>query len=55
MNFEELVGHVDHHVEVVTYPDAAGKVINVAVECFDCHVVLYDRTKGDDEQEQVTL
>jgi len=55
VTFEELAQHADHHVEVVTYSNAEGKTVNAAVECFDCHIVIYDRTKGDDEEGQVAV
>jgi hypothetical protein len=36
-NFDSLVAHKGHKIEIVTY----GKE-NVAVECVDCNEVLFD-------------
>lgn len=40
-NFETLLDHVGHRVEVVTYEDEQA-VFNVAIECTDCNMVLLD-------------
>ena len=39
-SFEELVQHTGHNVEIVTYGQEIAQ--NVAVECEDCHEVLFD-------------
>jgi hypothetical protein len=38
-NYDELVRHVGHFIECVTYPDG-----RVALECVMCAEVLYDLT-----------
>lgn len=49
--FEELVPHVEHDVKVSRYVtfDEAGEmsVLNVAVECETCYVVLLDFDNPD--------
>jgi len=40
-NFEDLMNHVGHDLECVTY----GDVDNVAVECIDCGCVIIDYDK----------
>ncbi len=36
-NYDELVTHVGHNIVVVNYG-----CDNVAVECEDCHIILFD-------------
>lgn len=40
-NFTELIAHRGHKIEVVSYGEDTDPV-NVAVECEDCHEVLFD-------------
>lgn len=42
-SFADLVEHVGHEVEVVTY--GADTPLNVAIECVDCYEVLLDFDK----------
>jgi hypothetical protein len=53
-NFETLVEHVGHKVEVVTYGDPP---VNVAVECVDCGTVLFsfDYIPADDYDQPTTI
>jgi hypothetical protein len=41
-SFEDLLAHAGHKVEVATYVDKDGTVVNVAIECMDCYEVLVD-------------
>ena len=43
-NFDELAEHVGHAVEVTAY---GNPTLNVAVECIDCCMVLFDFDRGD--------
>jgi hypothetical protein len=47
-NFDELKAHVGHKIVCVTYNDGNDPV-NVALECEDCHTVLLDFDKFDDD------
>ena len=40
--FDDLMYHVNHEVEVATY---GYPPVNVAVECVDCDMVLFDFDK----------
>lgn len=42
-NYEELMRHVGHDIEAVTY----GQTDNVAIECNTCYEVLLDYDKED--------
>lgn len=42
-SFSDLMEHVGHNVEVVTY--GKDSPLNVAVECEDCYEVLLDFDK----------
>ena len=47
-NFDELLVHVGHDVRVHEYINKKdGEIVNVAVECMDCHTVLFDYDKYD--------
>lgn len=43
-SFDELKAHVGHHIVCVTY-GSRRKIVNVALECEDCGVVLLDYDK----------
>ena len=49
-NFQTLLGHVGHNVEVVTYGNPA---VNVSIECMDCNEVLlsYDEYEEEPDEE----
>jgi hypothetical protein len=49
-NFESLIQHVGHQIEVVTYGNPP---VNVAIECVDCNTVLLDFDVSDEEEEQI--
>lgn len=38
---QELQIHIAHNVAVVTYGTAL-EILNVALECYDCHKVILD-------------
>lgn len=42
-SFDELIYHVNHEVEVASY--GFPLPVNVAVECIDCDVILFDFDK----------
>ena len=46
-NYKTLAAHIGHKIECVSYGDAD----NVAVECINCHTVLLDYNKPEDENE----
>ena len=37
--YEKIARHLDHNIEVASYGDP---ILNVAVECMDCHEVIVD-------------
>ena len=37
--FEKIARHLGHNIEVATYGDP---IVNVSVECMDCHEVIVD-------------
>ena len=37
--YEKIARHLDHNIEVASYGDP---ILNVAVECMDCHEVVVD-------------
>ena len=37
--YEKIARHIGHNIEVATYGDP---IVNVAVECMDCHEVIAD-------------
>ena len=41
-NFNDLIEHYGHEVVVARYTTIVGTVQAVAVECNDCHEVLFD-------------
>jgi hypothetical protein len=49
-SFDDLIEHVGHDLRCVTY---GSPVMNVAVECMDCHEVLvdFDKYPEDDPRE----
>lgn len=51
-NFETLMWHKGHNVEVVTYSSPADPddIWNVAIECTDCNVVLLDYNNPENEE-----
>lgn len=55
MDYDTFLLHAGCHVEVVTYADAAGRVVNVALECWDHSVLICDIGKDDDEEGQVAV
>ena len=50
-NFETLLEHVGHPVEVVIYGDGRD-VFNVAIECTECNTVLLDYDNPDFDTEE---
>lgn len=48
-NYQDLINHFGHRIEVVTYGEDETKegALNVAVECVDCCEVLMDFDKED--------
>jgi hypothetical protein len=44
-NFEDLMEHDGHKIEIVTYGDPP---VNVAVECADCQAVLFSFDKEEE-------
>lgn len=48
-NYEELIAHFGHNVEVVKYGDNEDD-LNVAIECTDCHIVLLDFNHPTDSE-----
>lgn len=48
---ERLLGHVGHTIECVTY---GWPIVNVAIECIDCGMVLVDydvKEESNDDRE----
>lgn len=45
--FEEIESHIkqDHNVTLCTYGHDNGNLVNIAIECRTCHVVLHDIEK----------
>jgi hypothetical protein len=37
--YEKIANHIGHNIEVASYGDP---ILNVAVECMDCHEVIVD-------------
>jgi predicted dithiol-disulfide oxidoreductase (DUF899 family) len=50
MDYESLLEHFGHKIEVVVYGDLM-KPTNVAVECETCNQVLFDFDRPDDDKE----
>ena len=42
--YEKIARHIGHNIEVATYGDP---IVNVSVECMDCHEVIVDADKED--------
>ena len=40
--YEKIARHIGHNIEVATYGNGWGDMVNVAVECMDCHEVIVD-------------
>ena len=40
--YEKIARHIGHKIEVATYGNGWGDIVNVAVECMDCHEVIVD-------------
>jgi hypothetical protein len=49
-NFETLLEHVGHAVEIVTYGNSREHIYNVAIECTDCNEVLLDYENPKDSE-----
>lgn len=47
-SYKELKEHIGHAIACVGY-GANGNIANVAVECEDCCVVLFDFNQDDDK------
>ncbi len=52
--FEKIARHLGHNIEVASYGgklehllNQPSEVVNVAVECMDCHEVIVDADKED--------
>lgn len=39
-NFQELIAHIGHDIQIYTYNDDDGNPVNVAIECEDCCEIL---------------
>ena len=39
---KKLIIHYGHEIEVGKYADDDGTILNLAVECMDCHEVIID-------------
>ena len=49
-DFDTLYEHLGHEVEVVCYGNKEIGIVNVAIECTDCGMVLLDYDKSYDEE-----
>ena len=47
--YEKIARHIGHNIEVATYGDP---IVNVAVECMDCHEVLVDANSCCDHEHE---
>jgi len=47
-NFDDLIEHVNHKIEIAIYKDQKGEPVNVAIECLDCNEVLLDYDKDEE-------
>jgi len=48
--FKELLEHVGHKIECAYYGHSKEEAENVAIECVDCHVVILDFNRGDEDE-----
>ena len=39
---KELINHYGHDIEVGKYANDDGVILNLAIECMDCHEVIID-------------
>ena len=46
--YEKIARHIGHNIEVATYGNGWGDIVNVAVECMDCHEVIVDADNPDE-------
>ena len=53
--FKELLNHVGHHIECVTYGNEETGVVNIAIECQTCHEILFDIDKPKTIEKQAIL
>ena len=47
--YEKIARHIGHNIEVATYGDP---IVNVAVECMDCHEVIVDADSCCDHEHE---
>jgi hypothetical protein len=47
--YEKIANHIGHNIEVASYGDP---ILNVAVECMDCHEVLVDANSCCDHEHE---
>jgi hypothetical protein len=44
-NFNDLIQHYGHMLQLARYTDQAGEVVAAAIECEDCNEVITDYDK----------
>jgi len=47
--FKDLIEHVGHDIVLVTYSTFRGPVVNVAIECETCNLILLDFNAPTDD------
>lgn len=53
--FKELLNHVGHHIECVTYGNKETGVVNIAIECQTCHEILFNIDKPKTIEKYVAI